>query len=153
MHPERFSLFINTFFLYCVGSYFEVNNILSKSIYFIVYIISGVIGNVIYILISSQFLDYRISAGASGAIFGLAGAFSIILLIKRKYSWLILYIAICIFFYVFTIDPRINYISHLFGFITGIISYLFCIFIYQHTIASDRNNISYFWCKHEYNII
>ncbi|NVM04598.1 MAG: rhomboid family intramembrane serine protease [Candidatus Helarchaeota archaeon] len=93
-----------------------------------------------------------LSAGASGAIFGLVGAFIIILLIKRKHNWLIIYIAIFIFFYVYTIDPRINYISHLFGFITGLISYLFCVFIYQRRIASDRNNMSYFWSKHEYNI-
>ncbi|TKJ22145.1 MAG: hypothetical protein CEE43_07970 [Promethearchaeota archaeon Loki_b32] len=144
MHPGRFSLLINTFFLYCVGSCFEVNNVLSKPIYFIVYIISGVMGNIIYILISSQFPDYAVSAGASGAIFGLTGAFTIILLIKRKYNWLIIYIAIFTFLYVYTIDPRINYISHLYGFITGMISYLFCVFVYQRIIASDRNNMSYF---------
>lgn len=152
MHPGRFSLLINTFFLYCVGSYFEVNNVLSKSVYFIVYIISGVMGNIIYILISFQFPAYALTAGASGAIFGLAGAFTVILLIKRKYNYFIIYIAICIFFYINTIDPRINYISHLFGFISGITSYLFCVFIYQCIIASDRNNMSHFWCKHEYNI-
>ena len=96
------------------------------------YIISGVMGNIVYILINSQLPAYILSAGASGAIFGLAGAFIIILFIKRKYNWLIIYILICTFFYIYTIDPRINYISHLIGFITGIISYLFCIFIYQH---------------------
>ena len=152
IHTERFSLFINTLFLYCIGSYFEVNNFLSKPVYFIVYLISGVMGNVLYMLISSQLPAYSLSAGASGAIFGLAGAFIIILLIKRKSNWLIIYIVIFIFFYIYTIDPRINYISHLFGYITGIISYLFCIFIYQHIIANDRNNISNFWYKHEYNI-
>ena len=150
MHSERFFLVINTLFLYCVGSYFEVNNVLSKPVYFIVYIISGVMSNIVYMLISSQFPAYILSSGASGAIFGLTGAFIIIFLIKRKYNWLIIYIAICMFFYVYTIDPLINYISHLFGFITGIISYLFCLFIYQHVIASDRNNITHFWCKHEY---
>ncbi|KKM60525.1 hypothetical protein LCGC14_1540990, partial [marine sediment metagenome] len=132
--------------------YFEVNNVLSKPTYFIVYIISGVMSNIIFLLISSQFPDYTVSAGASGAIYGLAGALIVILLIKRNYYWLIIYLAIFIFFYVYTINPRINYISHLFGFISGITSYLFCIFIYQHIIASDKNKISYFWCKHEYNI-
>jgi len=131
MHPERFSLFINTFFLFCIGAYFEANNSLSKFVYLIVYINSGVMGNIVYILISSQVPDYLFSAGASGAIFGLAGAFFVILLIKKKYTWLIVYTTICIFFYIYTIDPRINYISHLFGFITGIISYLFCLFIYK----------------------
>jgi len=152
IHSERFSLFINILFLCCVGSYFEVNNVLSKPVYFIVYIISGVMGNIVYMLISSQLHGSILSAGASGAIFGLAGAFIIILLIKRNYYWLIIYIAICIFLFVYTIDPRINYISHLIGFITGMISYLFCVFIYRRIIASDRNNMSYFWCKHEYNI-
>ena len=110
-------------------------------------------GNVVYMLISSQLPEYLISGGASGAIFGIAGAFSIILLIKKKYNWLILYIAICAFFYVYTIDPRINYISHLFGFITGITCYLLSVFIYQHFFAPDRKNMSNFWCKHEYNIL
>jgi len=144
MHFERFSLFINTIFLCCVGSYFEANNILSKPVYFIVYIISGVMGNIIYMLISYQLDTHLFSTGASGAIFGLTGAFIIILLIKRKYNWLIIYIAIFMFLYVYTIDPRINYISHLFGFITGMISYLFCVLIYQRRIASDRNNMSNF---------
>ncbi len=144
IHLERFSLFINTLFLCCVGSYFEANNILSKPVYLIVYIISGVMGNIVYMLISFQLHASILSAGASGAIFGLVGAFIIILLIKRKHNWLIIYIAIFIFFYVYTIDPRINYISHLFGFITGMISYLFCLFIYQRRIASNRNNMSYF---------
>ncbi|MFX1573183.1 MAG: rhomboid family intramembrane serine protease [Promethearchaeota archaeon] len=132
MHKERFSLFINTFFLCCVGSYFEVNNVLSKPVYYIIYIISGMTGNIGYILINSQLTTSILSAGASGAIFGLAGAFIIILIVKKKYNWLIIYIPICIFFYIYTIDPNINYISHLFGFITGIISYLFCVIIYQH---------------------
>lgn len=152
IHAERFSLFINTLFLCCVGSYFEANNVLSKRVYLIVYIISGVMGNIVYMLISSQLHASILSAGASGAIFGLVGAFIIILLIKRKHNWLIIYIAIFIFFYVYTIDPRINYISHLFGFITGMVSYLFYVFSYQRRIASDRNNMSYFWSKHEYNI-
>ena len=143
IHSDRFYLFINTFFLCSVGSYFEVNNLLSKPVYLIVYIISGIIGNIVYILISSQFPAYILSTGASGAIFGLAGAFIIILLIKRKYVWSIIYSAICIFFYIYTIDPRINYVSHLFGFITGLISYLFCVFIYQHVIASDSSKIFY----------
>ena len=144
MHGNRFHLLINTFFLYCIGSYFEVNNVLSKRIYLIVYIISGAMGNILYILIASQFSSSVVSAGASGAIFGLTGAFTVIFLIKRKYNWLILYLAVCIFFYVYTINPRINYMSHLFGFITGIISYLFCIFVYQRITAYDINNISYF---------
>lgn len=142
IHSRRFVLFINTIFLCLVGSYFEINNVLSKLVYCIVYLVSGVMGNIVYMLISSQLPEYGISAGASGAIFGLAGALIIILLIKRRYNWLILYITICAFFYIYTIDPRINYISHLVGFITGIISYIFCVFIYQHKTASDRNSMS-----------
>ncbi len=138
MHSERFSLFINTFFLCSVGSYFEVNSLLSKSGYLIVYIISGMMGNIGYTLMSSLLPYYITSAGASGAIFGLAGALFIILILKRKYYWSTIFCSICIFFYVYTINPRINFISHLFGFIAGIITYLFCLFIYQHLIASDR---------------
>ena len=138
MHSGRFPLFINTFFLCSVGSYFEVNNILSKSGYFIVYIISGMMGNLGYTLISLLLPYYITSAGASGAIFGLAGALFIILIIKRKYYWSAIYFSFCIFFYVYTIDPRINFISHLFGFIAGIITYLFSLFIYQNLIASNR---------------
>ncbi|MFX0023610.1 MAG: rhomboid family intramembrane serine protease [Candidatus Hermodarchaeota archaeon] len=138
MHSGRFPLFINTFFLCSVGSYFEVNNLLSKSIYVIVYIISGIVGNIGYTLISPLLPYYITSAGASGAIFGLTGAFFIILIKKRKYYWSIIYFGICVFFYIYTIDPRINYISHFFGFITGLIIYLICLFVYQHVTVSNR---------------
>ena len=144
IHSERFFLFINTFFLYLVGSYFEANNVLSKPVYFFVYLISGGLGNIVYMFFSPQVPAYVQSAGASGAIFGIVGAFIIILLIKRKYNWLIIYIAICIFFYIYTIDPVVNYISHLFGFITGIISYLICIIIYRNKTVSNRNSMSPF---------
>ena len=95
-------------------------------------------GNIGYMFVSSLFPYYIISAGASGAIFGLAGALLIILLMKKKFFWAIIYSATCTFFFIYTIDPRINYIAHLFGFITGIITYLFCLFIYQHFVASNR---------------
>ncbi|MFX1278008.1 MAG: rhomboid family intramembrane serine protease [Promethearchaeota archaeon] len=124
IHSGRFSLLINTFFLISVGSYFEINNLISKHVYLIVYFISGIMGNIGYMLISSQISYYVSSAGASGAIFGLTGAFIIVLIIKEKYYWSIIYSAICGFFYFYTIDPQINYISHLFGFITGIIIYV-----------------------------
>jgi membrane associated rhomboid family serine protease len=124
IHSERFSLFINSVFLYCVGSYFEMNNFLSRKFFFIVYLLSGIMGNLIYLLFCSQFTFNVQSAGASGAIFGLVGAFIIILAFKKKYKWLTSYFLLFIFFYVFTINPIINYIIHFFGFLIGFLSYL-----------------------------
>lgn len=129
IHSERFSLFINSVFLYFVGSYFEMNNFLSRKFYFIVYFLSGTMSNLLYMLLCSQFAFIVESAGASGAIFGLVGAFIIILALKKRYNWLMFYILLFIFFYVFTINPRINYMTHFFGFIIGFLSYLLGIII------------------------
>ncbi|MFX1503431.1 MAG: rhomboid family intramembrane serine protease [Promethearchaeota archaeon] len=144
VHLERFSLFINTIFLYCVGSYFEANNVLSKSIYFIVYLLSGLFGNIVYMLILSQLSSNTISSGASGAIFGLAGAFIVILLVKKKYNWILLYIFIFTFLYIYTINPRINYISHLFGFIFGMVNYSFFMFFNRGRLAPDGYDVPSF---------
>ena len=123
MHSDRFSLFVNTLFLYLIGSYFEANNFGSKTIFLYVYFISGFIGNLVYLLIFPQFPDYNLSSGASGAIFGILGAFGVILIFKKKYTGLIFYLILNFLIYVYTIDPRINYICHLIGIFSGFLFY------------------------------
>jgi len=124
MHSDRFSLFVNTVFLYSIGSYFEANNFGSKTIFLYVYIISGLMGNLVFLIIFPQFPGYTLSSGASGAIFGVVGAFGVILLFKKKYTCLLLYLILSFLIYIYTIDPRINYICHLIGLFSGFLFYI-----------------------------
>lgn len=67
IHANFFHLFINCYSLYIIGT--QVESFYGKLKYIIIYLSSGIIGN----LLSICFSDY-LSVGASGAIFGVIGA-------------------------------------------------------------------------------
>lgn len=68
LHIGILHLFFNMYALYVVGS--QLENFIGKVKYIIVYLGSMIIGN----LMSMLFIGNNVSAGASGAIFGLFGA-------------------------------------------------------------------------------
>lgn len=68
LHIGLIHLFFNMYALYAVGS--QLENFIGKIKYIIVYIVSLIAGNIMSMLFSSG----SVSAGASGAIFGLFGA-------------------------------------------------------------------------------
>ena len=68
IHIGLFHLVFNMYALYLIGS--QIESFYGKTKYIIIYFFSAIIGN----LLSVLFLGNGISAGASGAIFGLFGA-------------------------------------------------------------------------------
>ncbi|MEA3414233.1 MAG: rhomboid family intramembrane serine protease [Nanoarchaeota archaeon] len=75
-HANFFHLFANMFSLYFIGRFLE--KLLGKNRFLKVFIFSGILGSVFFIL-SSLIFGLNISAvGASGAIFGLLGVLAVL---------------------------------------------------------------------------
>lgn len=61
----------NMFILFCIGEYLE--RFLGKIKYLILYLAAGLSGNLLSLAIEMRTGDFAVSAGASGAIFGVVG--------------------------------------------------------------------------------
>ncbi|NWL89417.1 MULTISPECIES: rhomboid family intramembrane serine protease [unclassified Paenibacillus] len=97
--------------------------------YFVLYIFSGVIGNIITLAVyqSQHSLQYHVAVGASGAIYGIYGAFLFIALLQRnlmdensrKTLYSLLMIGVVYSFVV----TQINWIAHFGGLLGGFVLY------------------------------
>jgi len=116
LHGDALHLFSNMVSLLIFGAYVELNY--SKYQFIIIYIISGLFGSFFSMLL----LPFNtISLGASGAIFGLIGAAFSIQIVRRDTSLIFLGL-IYVFYFVFSsFSPNINYFSHIFGLLAGLI--------------------------------
>jgi rhomboid protease GluP len=77
MHIGFFHLLTNSFGLLIFGSMAE--RLLGSPVYLSIYLVTGLLGNV-----ASFVMGPTLGAGASGAVFGIIGAFGIYLLLNRK---------------------------------------------------------------------
>ena len=93
--------------------------------YLILYLVSGVGGNLLSLAVDLSTGNYGISAGASGAVFGLIGAYAGAAVIDRKKTnrranpWLM--IIFSVFMFLQNIGAGVNAWAHLGGMITGFI--------------------------------
>ncbi|MFX1553798.1 MAG: rhomboid family intramembrane serine protease [Promethearchaeota archaeon] len=124
IHADPMHLFSNMIALLIFGATVENNDYISKIQFLIIYLISGLIGNIFSLLLFP--LD-TISLGASGAIFGLIGVAFI--MVATDFPPLLLFALFYIGFFIITsFTPDINYWAHLFGLLGGILfGYLFYI--------------------------
>ena len=84
MHGSFFHIFANMFSLFFIGNFLE--RIIGKKRFFWVYMISGVIGGLFFVLASLIFGGLDIPAvGASGAIFGLLGILAVLVPWSKVY--------------------------------------------------------------------
>ncbi|MBY9005782.1 MAG: rhomboid family intramembrane serine protease [Candidatus Lokiarchaeota archaeon] len=118
-HSLRIHLVVNICMLIFFSSIFEINNLFSYRSYIIIYLISGLVGNFFFFAFSLEGGDY--GAGASGCVFGIIGALTIITIKKQRYYWTIILLLITGIFLFQSLDPEINFSAHLFGFLTGMI--------------------------------
>lgn len=117
MHNGFMHLLFNMFGLYVFGP--ELERLVGKMRFFTIYMLSGIIANVLTYII--QPLNYT-SLGASGAIFGIFGAYLALVYYTRKsmpqFKQLILPLVGISVMMTF-IQPNINITAHLGGLIVG----------------------------------
>ncbi|XRO76074.1 rhomboid family intramembrane serine protease [Methanocaldococcus sp. 28A] len=131
MHANITHLLVNMFVLFIFGTYLE-NRVGSKK-YLLIFLLSGIIGNLAYIIYAYLTGDYNPSVGASGAIFGIMGALAILSPHLRVVVFPLpipvsIRVAVAIFALIdlillpYSIKTGIAHITHLAGLITGLIS-------------------------------
>ena len=120
-HADIMHIFSNLVALLIFGTAVE-DVYKSKIKYLIIYLVSGIIGNLFSLLILP--LD-TVSLGASGAIFGLMGA-AFVVFIREEPTLLMLGLMYIGYFVLSSFAPGINAIAHIAGLLGGVgFGYLF----------------------------
>lgn len=115
--------------LLIVGKYLEP--VVGKIKFLIIYLLSGLGGNILSLFVEMQMGDYAISAGASGAIFGLTGALLSLTILNRgqiagitKQGMMIM---IGISLYNGFVSEGVDNLAHVGGLLCGfIVAFLLC---------------------------
>jgi len=115
VHLNLLHLLGNMFFLLIFG--LRAEEMFSLGEYFAVYFLSGLAGNLLTLLMHPD----TISAGASGAIFGLFGA--VVMYLRRSFGQSVFGALIYSFFLMFmtSSDPRVNVLAHFGGLAAGLV--------------------------------
>lgn len=123
LHYDINHLFNNMILLFFIGRIVE--KYIGHSVYFIIYMLSGIGGNIISGLWESKIEQYSRSVGASGAVFGLTGALLILVIFHNgkleeiKWQGVIVMILLSVY-NGFTVE-NINNAAHIGGLAVGII--------------------------------
>jgi len=83
VHGSFFHVFANMFSLFFVGNFLE--RIIGRKRFFWIYLISGLIGGIFFVLSGFLFKSNIPGVGASGAIFGLLGMLAILVPFSKIY--------------------------------------------------------------------
>ena len=106
-----------------LGYYLE--NIIKRRAYIILYMLSGVLAGAISMIWHHMLGDYCVSAGASGAVFGLIGGLVFLIISDRSLFKAIgiprLIVFFLLIFYNGRVNSEIDNAAHIAGFIVGII--------------------------------
>ena len=121
IHADLLHLFGNMFFLLIFG--LRAEELFSTTEYFLIYLLSGLTGNLLTLLLGPQL----VSVGASGAIFGMFGAVAIY--VRRAIGQSILSALMYAFFLLMiSWGPNVNFLAHLGGLVAGLlIGYLLAV--------------------------
>jgi len=137
LHYGAQHLGMNMISLYAIGSYAELYY--GKVKYFIIYMLSGIGGNLLTMLAESMTERYALSAGASGAICGLMGVlviFAFIPGLKRIFPVKRVLGAVVLMLLPGITDRSVSLTAHLGGLISGII----IAGIFQATIGISKGD-------------
>jgi rhomboid protease GluP len=114
IHADIVHLFGNMFFLLVFG--LRAEDLFSIPEYFLIYVLSGLVGNVLTLLLGPS----TISVGASGAIFGIFGACTIY--VRRTIGQSIITALVYSFFLLMiSSGPNVNFLAHLGGLVAGLL--------------------------------
>lgn len=113
IHANILHLLGNGLFLLIFG--LKIEELFSSTVYLIIYFSSGVVGNLLTLLMG----PHIVSVGASGAIFGMFGAGTMYIRMGLKQS---LMSALIYSFYLFilNIGANVNILAHFGGLVTGL---------------------------------
>ena len=152
LHVNILHLGLNMLNLIVLGIFVE--RIFGHLRFLLIYLITGVIS----IIASFYFAPQEISVGASGAIFGLVGAYSLFIFIHRKafrkggipaLSWLVLIIGINLG--IGLIIPNVDNYAHVGGFLSGcVLGWFFAPFYVPQieegkTVLIDTHSLTRRW--------
>jgi rhomboid protease GluP len=114
VHANLLHLLGNCFFLLIFG--LRVEELFGTKLYCIVYFASGLVGNLLTLLMG----PYIVSVGASGAIFGLFGAGTMYIRtgLKQSVMGALIY---AFFLFMLNIGVGVNLLAHFGGLVTGLI--------------------------------
>ena len=127
VHVDIVHLSLNMFFLLIFG--FRAERLFSPEEYFFIYFLSGLSGNLLTLLLMSPL---TLSAGASGAIFGLFGA-CVIYLRKTFGQSIVGALLFSFLLLVMTAGRGVNIFAHFGGLVTGL--------IIGYALAKSRENV------------
>lgn len=123
MHASVSHLAGNMLMLYAAGSMMEEK--MHRAAYFVMYIVCGLSGGILSVWSQMRVGEAYASIGASGAIYGIMGALIAWMLLNRQWKSVRFYnrilIALLLLFYGGSLDEGIDYMSHLGGFVAGLI--------------------------------
>lgn len=118
IHINLLHLVFNMIFLFIYGSRAEEN--LGKAVYLAVYFASGLAGNITTLIIMGL-NNADVSAGASGAIFGILGAYMIHLGLRYDAS-ATPYLIYCFLLLMLNVSVNVNLAAHSGGLVSGILA-------------------------------
>jgi len=139
LHFDGYHLMSNMITLYLLGGAME--RALGHVKYFILYIFSGISTGIFSLYMEYVLQDFVYSLGASGAVFGILGAFLWVVIRNHgnledltigKVVFLIL-----LYLYSGFISPHVNNAAHVGGVISG---FLLCIILYRKRKKDKENN-------------
>lgn len=113
---------VNNMFVFIVLGY-HLENIIGRLQYFVMYMISGFASGIVSVLWYNILGEQCISAGASGAIFGIIGAlFTLIIIYKGRlkdisYRRIVLFLVLTL--YSGARNPEVDNVAHVSGFVIG----------------------------------
>ena len=120
-HSDTLHLLSNMFVLLIFGVFVELSY--SKFGFIIIYLVSGLLGNIFSLFLLPL---NTISLGASGAIFGLIGAAMITILSEKNTGLLLSGLIYLAYFLISSFAPGVNSFAHIYGLIGGfVLGYIF----------------------------
>ena len=122
LHGSFWHIFANMFTLYFFGS--SLSRLVGDGKFLLVYFVGGIVGNVLYILLGEPF---SIAVGASGAVFAVAGALTMMaprlkVIIFPLPVPVPLWVAVLGGFLLLSFMPHIAWQAHLGGLLVGLIA-------------------------------
>ena len=126
VHAGLWHVMANMFTLFFFGRYLSM--LVGEKRFLMVYFVGGILGGIFYILLAQPF---SIAVGASGAVFAIGGALTVMrpkikVLIFPIPAPLPLWVAIIGGFFIISFLPNVAWQAHLGGLVVGLISgYLF----------------------------